>query len=82
MGLLDSLFGGSMKGIGTSPLYVLGQRNKRWAEMHWNNLERYLAYRGHSLTNRVRSKLELAIAVNPEMTYKEFVDRFIDGGEE
>lgn len=70
-----------MKRIGTSPLYVLNQRNKRWSEMHWNNLDRYLAYRGHSLNSRVQSKLKLAVAMNPEMTYQEFVDRFLDGSE-
>jgi hypothetical protein len=78
MGIFSSVQRYTYEKIGSSPLYVLFQSDKGWAEMHRKNFEKYVVYRGLKADDFLFQRLKLAIRIDQNMTYKDFVDMYME----
>lgn len=78
MGIISFLQKKSHEAFATTPIYVLIQSDKGWAQMHRNNFERYLKVRGYTLNEDVFRSMKIAMNADPSMTYEDFVDTFLD----
>lgn len=64
--------------LGTTSLHLTMQRNQSWAKMHRKNFEKYLGFRGYAFTPEVAQIFKIALSTTPEMTYREFVDCYLE----
>lgn len=80
MGILDFLGNATYQRIGKTQLMMLFQEGEYFSNMHRGNFERYVRWRGLEMSEHLAHRAFSKARLRPEMTFAEFIDRFLETG--